>query len=251
MVFFRNVQVRWMPLKGDSFATIALERPGASTDQGDFEDRIELQNVTGHFPYPDLSAEYRSGGHDWGYIEFAGILRYMEWEDNLDDGFDLSGDEVGWGVNVSSNLKFGDSERPHVARLQVVYGEGVQNYMNDAPQDIGIRNRFNDPVRPIEGVALPMLGIVAFIDLNWSERASSTIGYSSLDIDNSSGQAANAFEKGEYALANILFYPVKNVMFGPELQWGKRHNSEDGFTSDDFRVQFSVKYNFSHEWGGQ
>src|SRR5512145_1920233 len=30
MVFFRNVQVRWMPLQGRNAVTIALERPGAS-----------------------------------------------------------------------------------------------------------------------------------------------------------------------------------------------------------------------------
>src|SRR3954453_960980 len=34
MVFFRNVQFRWMPIKGDTSLTIAAERPGASGDQG-------------------------------------------------------------------------------------------------------------------------------------------------------------------------------------------------------------------------
>ena len=71
-----------------------------------------------------------------------------------------------------------------------------------------------------------------------------------IDNSNTSGQAANSFEKGEYALANVMFYPVKNVMFGPEIQWGKRHNKSDGFTSDDLRIQFSAKYNFSHTFGG-
>ena len=39
-----------------------------------------------------------------------------------------------------------------------------------------------------------------------------------LDIDNSNGQSADAFPKGDYALANIMFYPAKDVMFGPEIQ---------------------------------
>jgi DcaP outer membrane protein len=35
MVFFRNVQVRWMPIRSDSTRlTFAVERPGASADQG-------------------------------------------------------------------------------------------------------------------------------------------------------------------------------------------------------------------------
>ena len=35
MVFFRNVQLRWMPIQGDTRMTIALERPGASADARD------------------------------------------------------------------------------------------------------------------------------------------------------------------------------------------------------------------------
>ena len=67
MVFFRNVQVRWMPIKGDTQLTLALERPGASGDQGVYADRVELQNVKARFPMPDFSAQYRDGA-TWGYV---------------------------------------------------------------------------------------------------------------------------------------------------------------------------------------
>ena len=40
-------------------------------------------------------------------------------------------------------------------------------------------------------------------------------------------------------------------MYGPELQWGRRENNSDGWSVDDFRVQFSAKFNFGHTWGGQ
>jgi hypothetical protein len=245
MVFFRNVQVRWMPIQGDSRLTIALERPGASGDAGDFADRIEIQNLRGHFPYPDLSAEYRHAG-DWGYIEAAGIVRYMEWDDTLDDQFDLSGSTTGWGINLSSNVKLGDS----VLRLSAVYGEGVENYMNDAPVDVGAELNPGNTRTPIDGKALPLLGLVAFVDVNWSDRSSSAIGWSMLDIDNSNGQSDDAFSQGQYALANIMFYPTKGVMLGPEIQWGERKNFRDGFSSDDFRIQFSAKYNFGRKFGG-
>ena len=72
-----------------------------------------------------------------------------------------------------------------------------------------------------------------------------------IDIDNSDGQAADAFKKGQYALANLLYYPTPNVFLGPEIQWGKRENFRDGFTSDDFRIQFSAKYNFKLSLGGK
>jgi hypothetical protein len=152
---------------------------------------------------------------------------------------------VGWGAHVSTNLKFG----PGVFRGSVVYGEGIQNYMNDAPADIGITTDTSDP-DGIDGEALPLLGVVAFYDATWGPSWSSSFGYSLIDIDNSDGQSANAFQKGQYALANLMHYPVKNVMIGPEIQWGHRTNNLDGFTSDDFRIQFSAKYNFKRQFGG-
>ncbi|HEY3516905.1 MAG TPA: DcaP family trimeric outer membrane transporter [Gammaproteobacteria bacterium] len=247
MVFFRNVQLRYTPWQTDdgSRFVVALERPGASADQGDYADRIELQGVVAHFPAPDISAHYRRV-QDWGHIQIAGILRQIEWEDTTPLPSDLSGDDLGWGINVSSNIKLGNN----VLRLQVVHGEGIQNYMNDAPEDIGIVPNPGNPLQPLLGEALPMTGVVAFIDLNWSSKWTSTVGYSFLDIDNSEGQAANAFKKGQYALVNLLYHPTDNVMLGPELQWGDRENFRDGFSSDDVRVQFSAKYSFAGSVGG-
>ncbi|MGZ8392541.1 MAG: DcaP family trimeric outer membrane transporter [Gemmatimonadales bacterium] len=241
MVFFRNLQVRWMPIKGDSRLTVALERPGASADQGLIEDRIELDDVRGRFPVPDLSAEYRHATK-WGYIEAAGMLRYIKWEDQGTDAFDLSGDAVGWGINLSSNVNLGKRD---VVRLQAIYGTGVQNYMNDAPADVGIELNPGNPTAPVKGVALPVLGIVAFLDHTWNEKFTSSVGYSMVDIDNSELQAPSAFKRGQYALGNVLYTLAPGVTTGAELQWGDRENFSDGFSSDQVRIQFSFKYAFS------
>ena len=240
MAFFRNIQVRWMPIQGDSRLTVALERPGASADGGIYADRIELADVRPHFPLPDLSAEYRLG-RKWGYVEIAGIVRRIEWEDQGSDQFDLSGEATGWGVNLSSNLKLGKD----VVRLQAVAGEGIQNYMNDAPADVGVENNPGNSLSPVKGVALPMLGLVAFLDHTWNEKFTTAIGYSMIDIDNTAQQTPSAFQTGHYALANLLYTPVANVTTAVEFQWGRRENFSDGFTSDIARVQFTFKYNFA------
>jgi hypothetical protein len=122
--------------------------------------------------------------------------------------------------------------------------------MNDSPVDIGIVNNFENPVTPILGEPIPLVGIVAFIDHTWSEEYSSAIGYSWQDNDNTEGQAPDAFQTGHYVVGNLLYYPAPNVMVGGELQWGRRENFSDGFTSDGFKVQFSFKYNFSWKLGG-
>ena len=246
MAFYRNVQVRWMPKQGDTRTTIALERPGASADFGENRSLIPLGNVAGHFPLPDLSAEHRIG-KKWGYVEGAGILRYFEWEDNDGDpAVDLSGSAVGWGLNLSTNVNIGKG----VFRGQFLYGEGIQNYMNDASQDLAVEAT-NTPAKPFEGVPLPCMGLVAFYDHNWNPKWSSSIGYSLVSIDNIDDQLPDAFHAGHYALFNLLHYPAKNIMLGGELQYGKRENFNDGFTSDDIHLQFSARYNFSTSIGGQ
>ncbi len=167
MVFFRNVQVRYTAWsKGDSNLMIAAERPGASADQGVYAGRIELQDVKPRFPMPDISGHLRLAGNR-GHVQIAGIYRKIQWDDLKSTATrDISGSANGWGVNLSSNVKMSK----HVWRLQVVYGQGVQNYMNDAPADVGILNNFSNAKTPVLGKALPLLGLVGFLDLNWSSK---------------------------------------------------------------------------------
>ena len=247
MVFFRNVQARWIAMKDDAHNLIfAVERPGASGDQGVYANRIELQNIRARFPLPDFSGAYKNT-RPWGYLRVAGMLRRINWDDVLEDQFDLSGDATGWGLNLSSNINVGEHD---VVRIQYVFGEGIQNYMNDSPVDIGIVNNLSNPVTPILGEPIGVTGLVLFLDHTWSDRFTSTVGYSRQDNGNTEGQAPNAFDIGQYALGNLLYTPVKNVMMGGELQWGRRKNFSDGFESDGFKLQFSFKYNFSHTLGG-
>jgi hypothetical protein len=244
IAWFRNVQFRWMPLKGKNSITVALERPGASADLGRAADRIELQAVRPRFPLPDLTANVRFD-RSWGHFQAAGIVRHMKWVDTVDDDFDLGGSATGAGIGLTSNLNFGKKD---VGKFSFVYGHGIENYMNDAPVDVGIALTHSaNPRTPIKGVALPVTGVMAYLDHTWNKRFSSSIGYSMLNISNSDGQTADAFHRGHYGSGNILFYPVDNVMIGSELIWGRRENFLDGFSSEDVHLQFSFKYNFSKE----
>ena len=105
------------------------------------------------------------------------------------------------------------------------------------------------PVRRVDG-PLPIVAMSLFLDHKWNDRFTSAVGYSRQDIDNTDAQAPSAFRVGQYALGNLLYSPVPNVMFGGEFQWGRRENFSDGFHSDGVKLQFSFKYNFSHKLGG-
>jgi hypothetical protein len=246
MVFFRNVQLRYMPLnKGNHQLYFALERPGASADLGVIANRIELANVQARFPAPDMSARFRWGG-ERGHVQVAGIGRYIAWDDLNPAVVNLGGHTWGWGVNVSSNVPVGKKD---TIKLSVTYGHGIENYMNDAPVDIAPVLTLN-ALRPIDGNPLPVFGMVAFYDRHWSERWSSSVGYSMLKIDNVPLQNASEFRRGQYGLVNLLHYPAKNVMIGGEFQWGRRDNFTDGFTFNDYRIQLGARYNFDYKLGG-
>lgn len=242
MVFFRNIQARWTPVQKERFRLIfAVERPGASADGGVYADRVELQNVKPKFDMPDFSGQARIMGK-WGHLQIAGIFRKISWVNTATNPqFDLNGDAWGWGVNVTSNLNFTKND---VGRLAVVYGKGIENYMNDAPIDIAVKNNLSNPIKPIEGVPLPVLGVVSFLDHNWSSRFSTSIGYSLVNITNASAQSPSDYHQGHYALTNILYHPAPTVTVGGEFQFGRRVNFSDGFNVNDYRLQFSFKYDW-------
>jgi hypothetical protein len=246
MVFFRNVQIAYSPWKTESSDfTFALERPGASADSASLGDRFDLTNVVPRFPAPDVSADLKLGGA-WGYIRAAAIFRYMRWDDLAPTPV-IQGHAYGWGVNLSSNIKLA----PALLKLQAVYGDGIENYMNDAGFDVGPRFVGDAAINPaVEGEALPVLGLVAFADLKWCDLLTSTVGYSFVWVDNSSAQAPDAFHIGHYALGNLLIHPTEDLYFGPEFQFGRRENFKDGFSANDYRLQFSIRYSFSHKTGG-
>jgi hypothetical protein len=61
------------------------------------------------------------------------------------------------GVNVSTNVKFGKD----TLRASVLYGEGIENYMNDAPVDVGPKATTNPrPDRRRSAPRLRPLGVL-------------------------------------------------------------------------------------------
>ena len=145
LVWFRNVQARFMPLKGKNSVTIALEKPGASSDNGIYASRIELQGVKARLAWPDLTGNVRFE-RDWGHFQASGVVRSLRWVDTNDDGFDLGGSAMGYGGSFSSAVNFSKND---VGRFQFTVGKGIQNYMNDAPNRCRRAERnFGDPADP-------------------------------------------------------------------------------------------------------
>ena len=83
MVFFRNVQFRWIPVQDSTRSLrVAAERPGASGD------RASMSTVSSSTGCGRVSVA-RSLGRlriqaGWGYARVAGILRRINWDDTND-----------------------------------------------------------------------------------------------------------------------------------------------------------------------
>ena len=242
MVFYRNVQIRYAPIKtADKELFIALERPGSGADKGtsSIPEFLALDSVKAKLSAPDVSAHFKKRGK-WGSVQLAGIFRPIKWKDTRVNNFgnDLSGSVTGWGANLSAVLNLGKST---VFRGSYVYGEGIENYMQDAPNDVGTVINGNS----IDGKALPVSGIVAWLDHNWNPQVWTSLGYSTVSIDNTeTANGTTSYKKGQYALLTIGTTPFTNTMAAIEFQYGQREG-EDGFKADITKIQLSFKYNFS------
>ncbi len=110
MVFYRNVQVRYMPIKKDDKELFfALERPGSGADKGTISSpELPLDSVKAQLSAPDVSAHFKKRGK-WGSVQLAGIFRPIKWKDTrqvIPNGTDNSGSVTGWGVHLSASDQF-------------------------------------------------------------------------------------------------------------------------------------------------
>jgi len=251
MVFYRNKQARYtFPMGGDDEFSVTLEDPSTALSVGQFRDtnNCNLPNPApdcesvdstaeevfqSYNDLPDLAARYRNNG-DFGHYQVAGIVRKLGYE-RLDTG---SKDyEVGWGVNTSAGLKTWGSD---VLKMQLVYGEGIGNYMNDGGLDIAPDSA--DILRA-GAETVPILGISTYYDHYWNDRWSTSLGWSMIDLDTSDGQEQTEFKRGQIAQINLLHYPMDHVMLGTEFIWGQREDIS-GNIGSDYRIQFSLKVDF-------
>lgn len=243
-VFFLNLQFFYHPVHTNTRSLkFSLERPGGSADGGEYEDRIELQSVRPFLNVPNFVFHYKHAGN-WGHAQLAGIIKSIKWRDVSDTAVNkLSGGDIGWGTSLSTVINLNKNIK---LKMQAVIGEGIQNYLADAPADIGLEENSSDTLNPLKGKAIPVAGFFLFTEINWTGFLRSSMGYSLEKINNTNKQSPNAFRMGQYGLMNLRYYPGENIMVGMEYQFGRRDNFKDGFHYIDNKIQFSFKYNYSN-----
>ncbi len=248
MVFYRTPQIRWtFYKKGGNSVAVAVEKPGNDIDTGILSRQFDpglVAGIQGSQKVPDFTAQYRST-QGWGHFQVAGILRKIAYETvNQTPPFtntsnEPKGSQTGWGIDATTGIKVTKNDKDQVL-LGLVFGHGIASYMNDGGVDLAPGGTLANP----KAEAVPLVGISAYWDHYWNAKYSSSFGYSRTQVDNRSLQDTTAFHRGQYASANFLYYPTKNVFVGGEYLWGKRTDN-DGATGDDNRIQVSFHYSFS------
>ena len=241
MVFYRTPQIRWTPIKKDDATfSVAVEKPGNDIDGGvirEFDPDLAA-NIHGSQKMPDLTAQYHMK-QSWGHLQIAGILRKVAYDTWDTPNNEPKGSETGWGIDLTSGINVGSNNKNKVL-LGLVYGAGIASYMNDGGVDLAPDGTIANP----EAKAVPLLGISAYYDHYWNDRFSSSFGFSQTQVDNTTLQDTDAFYRGQYVSANLLYYPTKNVFVGGEALWGQRKDN-DGASGNDSRIQISFHYSFS------
>ncbi len=249
MVFLRNPQIRYTYKTGANQFAIAIEQPSNDIDPGNVRliDSDIAGSLQGDEELPDLTAQWRYTG-DWGHVQAAGILRRVGFETAGTPNNEPSDSKVGWGINLTSNIKVFEKD---VIHLGAVYGEGIASYMNDGGTDLAPEaDVLGPPTTPgvpnigLRGDVVPLLGLMAYYDHYWNDQFSSSIGYSRVQVDNTNFQEASAFQTAQYASVNLLYTPSDKILMGGEFLWGSRED-KDGEEGEDYRLQLTFKYNFS------
>jgi hypothetical protein len=120
----------------------------------------------------------------------------------------------------------------------------AENYMNDAPVDVGIVNNPANTVHQLK-VGWPSGNRNCCLPDHNRTQLSNAIGYSSCHISNTEISSGTAYKDGQYAIVNLAATPFKNFLAVIELEYGSRANFDGSYKANDVKLQFSFKYNFS------
>ena len=240
MIYVKNPGIRFAAINRENlYLGIGLELPGNDVDPGAVRifDPILAANLTSSQKVPDLIVAGRVGG-DWGHVRLAGIVRRVGFETLGSPGGEPDGHELGWGLNLTTALR---PTSTTTIRLGGVYGRGIASYFNDGGTDLAPVLRQD---LTVEASAAEIYGLMAYIDQQWTDQVSSSIGASRTRLNNTNFQTGDAFRTGDYASVNLLYKPLENLLVGGELLYGRRED-RNGESGSDTRFQLSIRYSFA------
>ena len=116
------------------------------------------------------------------------------------------------------------------AYSQLLFGKGIGSYRS-LPDAAAVTGG--------NAALLPMFGWMFGLTHEWNDLLSSNFTYAANEINNTSGQAADAVNQTTYMAINLLAKPQNRITLGIEYLYGTRTN-KDLQSADAHRVQCAV-----------
>jgi hypothetical protein len=212
------------PINDDWNATFGLEKPDIYVDTtGD--DTASLDS-----PMPDLGANLRWENADKGHMQLSGIVRDI----GVNSASNDSDNVVGWGFNLGGSYNITASD---TVPALVNYGEGIGGMGNDSSfvnSDAAL-----DANGGLE--VLPYYSGMLALTHKWNDKWRSTATYGYVDLDNSDGQAGDAYHTMTYASANLVCQVRKQMSVGMEGLYGEKE-TKDGDSGEVWRIHLGLVY---------
>jgi hypothetical protein len=233
MVFVRNPQLRITPYSQNGMTlALSLEAPNSAIDTGKVTEVDPALQAAAWNRLPDLVGSLRYDG-DWGHVKGAALVRQVGAQNVAAANGNPNVTKTGYGLNLAGAFKFTPRD---TLSWQLAYGQAIASYMNDGGIDLA-------PDANLHAETVKSLGWFAWLGHGWTDKWSSSIGFSQHSQDNAGGQSDNAFHRGSYGSVNLLYTPARNILTGAEYIWGK-NEAKDGSSAIDDRIQFSTKFQF-------
>jgi len=225
VVFARRALVQYTFELADALdLTLSVEDPDQYVDLNTENDGRKRSRA------PDSGFALRWGSEEWGHLRFATIFRSVG-----SDGDNFGSEDVfGWGIDFSGSIAFW---RDDTVQFWFVYGEGVGGMGNDTSfvnSDAAFSAGGN--LR-----ALEYRSTMIALTHHWSSRWRSTFTHGYVNLENQSGQAGDAYNKSQYASANLVYQIFKRFQVGIEGLYGFRQVN-DGRDAEDFRIQLGMSW---------
>jgi hypothetical protein len=225
MIFSRTLQVRYtQPLGKGLVVRFSLESPGGdiSVPPGVGINFSQIPNVTG------------TVRKDWGqsHLQFSTVLHPITYKTTPN----VQVANYGWGAALYGLIYMNKLDN---FAFQAAYGNGIANWSEDIG-GLGYDGVFDSQSQL---KLLPYTGVFGYYNHYWSNKLSSTIGYSYLQLQNQSFEPGSDLHATVYSSMNFVYYMNSSLKFGPELMYGSRKNV-DGSSGDDVRISLSGNLRF-------
>ena len=228
VIFSRRPVLQYTQTLSDSWnITWGVEKPDIYVDVDSGGNTAAVQRTR----MPDLGFNTRWEMEDLGHIQFSTTVRSLGATD--DSGRDQ--DVIGWGVNLSTNLDLGSSDK---LQFLGIYGEGVGGMGNDT----SFLNSDAAFTAAGELEALPYWSIVFGLTHHWNSDWRSTVTYGHVNLDNTDGQALTFYHTSDYATANLIFQMRKHLSIGFETLYGVKDARNGETSGEHWRFQLGLVY---------